>query len=264
MFQVKVCQEEPVHREVLQKSKKPPPSNKKSTDAKIKSFWLKARGLRVGRNQIYIRLGVQAKSPRAAPSPVGAPNSPKTAVCWGPWNTSPLSVFVSLDLSAREESQENEAYDAFQNSHAAAAPAAGDRNGACPTKRKASEISSPRGAGASDGGLAACAAAAAQSPSAGCASRGVKAGKGKTPAKAPGGRGGSRSGPSSATRTTRATAAAAAATSQVTGSAGGAEKAMAGGGGAGGGGQGQGRGESGGTPARRTRSQVQGTPAATP
>jgi hypothetical protein len=262
MFQVKLCQEEPVHREVLQKSKKPPPSNKKGTDAKIKSFWLKARGLRVGRNQIYIRLGVQPKFPPAAPSPVGAPNSPpKTVpVCWGPWNTSPLCVLVSLDLSAREESKEKESNDAFQNSHAAAAPAAGDWNGACPTKRKASEISSPHGAGASDG-VPTRPASSSQSQSAGCTSPGVKAGKGKTPAKAPGGGGGARAGPSSATRTTRATAAAAAATSQVTGSAGGAEKASATAGG-GGGGQGQGRGESGDTPARRTRSQVQGMPAA--
>jgi hypothetical protein len=260
MSQVKVCQEEPVHREVLQKSKKPPPSNKKGTDAKIKSFWLKARGLRVGRNQIYIRLGVQSKSPPAAPSPVGAPKSPPMTVpvCWGPWNTSPLCVLVSLDLSAREESKEKEPNDAFQNSHAAAAPAAGDWNGACPTKRKAFQISSPRGAGANDGdGVPTRPASSSQSPSAGCTSPGVKAGKGKTPAKAPGGDGGARAGPSSATRTTRATAAAAAATSQVTGSAGGAEKAMAGGGGGG-----QRRGESGDAPARRTRSQVQGTPAA--
>ena len=254
-----MCQEEPVRREVLQKAKKPPPNNKKGTDAKIKSFWLKARGLRVGRNQIYIRLGVQSKSPPAAPSPVGASNSPpKTVpVCWGSWNTSPLCVVVSSDLSAREESMEKESNDAFQNSHAAAAPAAGNKNGACPAKRKASEMSSPRGAGASDVGLA----ASRPSPSAGCTSPGVKAGKGKTPAKASGGGGGARAGPSSATRTTRATAAAAAATSQVTSSVGGDEKEDGGGGG-GKGGQGQGRGESGDTLARRTRSRGHGTPAA--
>jgi len=104
LFQIKVCEEAPIQRELLQKPKKPPkePASaaKAKGVAKEKSFWLKVRGVRVGKSQVYIRLGIQPKltaSAGAATADTGSSKAPP--VCWGPWNSSPLCIFVSSDAN---------------------------------------------------------------------------------------------------------------------------------------------------------------------
>jgi len=104
LFQIKVCEEAPIQRELLQKPKKPPkePASaaKAKGVAKEKSFWLKVRGVRVGKSQVYIRLGIQPKltaSAAAAAADTGSSKAPP--VCWGPWNISPLCICVSSDAN---------------------------------------------------------------------------------------------------------------------------------------------------------------------
>ena len=95
-FQIKMLEEAPLLRTVVQKSKKPP---KETTDARgaqayataamRRTFWLKARGLRHGRNQIFIRVGIQSRHK--------VQSGPSGPVVWGAWTSQPLVLLVSPD-----------------------------------------------------------------------------------------------------------------------------------------------------------------------
>ena len=60
-----------------------------ATAAMRRTFWLKARGLRHGRNQIFIRVGIQSRHK--------VQSGPSGPVVWGAWTSQPLVLLVSPD-----------------------------------------------------------------------------------------------------------------------------------------------------------------------